>query len=150
MHRSHLLATSAVLIAVVVAAIVQDTRPLLSDELPGAGLQATAEEQCLAKRGAGSELPPRPFTSDGCSLWPDGDWLQCCVAHDIDYWCGGTTAQRAASDLRLKQCVAAAGHAKTGAVMEIGVYLAGASWLPTPWRWGYGWPWLSGQATMDK
>ena len=24
-------------------------------------------------------LPPTAFTSDGCSLWFDGDWVECCV-----------------------------------------------------------------------
>jgi hypothetical protein len=37
-----------------------------------------------------------PFTSDGCSVFPDGTalqqslWLQCCRAHDYAYWKGGT------------------------------------------------------------
>ena len=38
----------------------------------------------------------RDFTSDGCSLFPDGTigdrikWCQCCLLHDIAYWRGGT------------------------------------------------------------
>ena len=40
----------------------------------------------------------RDFTSDGCSLFPDGDikdralWCDCCLAHDISYWRGGAKA----------------------------------------------------------
>jgi hypothetical protein len=34
-------------------------------------------------------LPPRPFVSDGCSCWPDSDWLKCCVEHDLFYWTAG-------------------------------------------------------------
>jgi hypothetical protein len=36
-----------------------------------------------------------PFTSDGCSAFPDGTfaqqqlWLSCCERHDYDYWKGG-------------------------------------------------------------
>ena len=36
-----------------------------------------------------------PFTSDGCSSFPDGTpanqslWLECCVRHDLAYWRGG-------------------------------------------------------------
>jgi hypothetical protein len=25
--------------------------------------------------------------------------------------------------------------------MYIGVRIGGHAWLPTPWRWGYGWYW---------
>ncbi|WP_216662021.1 hypothetical protein [Niveibacterium sp. COAC-50] len=38
----------------------------------------------------------KPFTTDGCSSFPDGTpwqqtlWLDCCVKHDIAYWIGGT------------------------------------------------------------
>ncbi len=37
----------------------------------------------------------RPFTSDGCSLFPDGTtrdrtrWCDCCMGHDIACWQGG-------------------------------------------------------------
>jgi len=37
----------------------------------------------------------KPFTSDGCSDFPDGTltqkdlWLECCTAHDFTYWKGG-------------------------------------------------------------
>ncbi len=43
-----------------------------------------------------AEMKLRPFTSDGCSLAPDGTlsdvekWRPCCVAHDKIYWLGGT------------------------------------------------------------
>ena len=46
----------------------------------------------------------RPFTSDGCSVFPDGTisqsrkWLKCCVEHDKAYWLGGTYAERLAAD----------------------------------------------------
>jgi hypothetical protein len=31
-------------------------------------------------------LPPNEFKSDGCSLWPDSEWVDCCVEHDVNYW----------------------------------------------------------------
>ena len=40
-----------------------------------------------------------PFSSDGCSLFPEGSgensdlWLSCCRAHDLSYWRGGTRAE---------------------------------------------------------
>lgn len=86
----------------------------------------------------GYEAPGRPFESDGCSAWPDGWWVSCCVAHDADYWCGGTPEERRESDARLRACVGG----NLGSVMYLGVRAGGAHWLPTPFRWGYGrrWP----------
>ena len=48
------------------------------------------------------------FTSDGCSSFPDGTfeqntlWLNCCTAHDYEYWKGGSYIERLASDKALK------------------------------------------------
>lgn len=86
-----------------------------------------------------------PFTSDGCSLFPDGSfnntkrWAHCCHAHDIDYWQGGTKAQRLTSDKRLEQCVSDAGLPGLGQLMFLGVRLGGIPMAPTSFRWGYGW-----------
>ena len=84
-------------------------------------------------------LPPREFKSDGCSCWPDSEWLECCVAHDLDYWMGGTAEERKESDIRLRECVTGKGHPTMGKVMYPGVRLGGVYWLPTPFRWGFGW-----------
>ncbi len=57
----------------------------------------------------------KPFTSDGCSVFPDGTlaeknlWLSCCTAHDFAYWQGGTYKQREKADEELRQCVAHVG-----------------------------------------
>ena len=86
-----------------------------------------------------------PFTSDGCSLFPDGTlkqrelWLVCCTEHDYAYWKGGTEAERIAADERLRECVAALGEPKIAKVMLSGVRAGGSPYLPTPFRWGYGW-----------
>jgi len=58
-----------------------------------------AEERCAWHPHG---LPEDPFTSDVCSAWPDGDWGACCIDHDIDYWCGGSSERRASADERLK------------------------------------------------
>jgi len=87
-----------------------------------------------------------PFSTDGCSLFPNGTpekpnlWLHCCKAHDLDYWQGGTRAQRLLSDLKLQQCVADTGQAEIAILMFNGVRVGGSPALPTPFRWGYGWP----------
>jgi hypothetical protein len=78
------------------------------------------------------------FKGDGCSLWPDGDYRQCCEAHDRDYYRGGTGAERKASDKRLRDCVRAKGHKYLAPLMYFGVRIGGVSWLPTPFRWGFG------------
>jgi len=91
------------------------------------------------------------------------------VSHDRDYWFGGPKREREASDLRLKWCIEDTGwniawkythkakssrikiHLMTAAVivlvyhyalsrmMWVGVRIGGVGWLPTPFRWGYGW-----------
>lgn len=93
-----------------------------------------------------SEQPIQPFTSDGCSSFPDGTfthrelWLQCCTAHDLTYWQGGTYSQRLEADNELRQCVAQVGQKKIADLMLAGVRVGGTPFLPTDFRWGYGWP----------
>ena len=88
----------------------------------------------------------QPFTSDGCSAFPDGTfeqkqlWLSCCTAHDYAYWQGGTYEQREQADLALQHCVAQVGEEEIALLMLAGVRVGGSPYLPTPFRWGYGWP----------
>ena len=84
-------------------------------------------------------LPPHAFKPDGCSCWPDGDWLECCVNHDLLYWIGGTREERKDADQELRKCVTEKGHPIVGQVMYLGVRIGGVWWLPTPFRWGFGW-----------
>jgi len=87
----------------------------------------------------------QPFTSDGCSAFPDGTfsqnelWLSCCTAHDYAYWQGGTYDERLIADQTLKQCVAKVGQSEIAALMLAGVRVGGTPYLPTTFRWGYGW-----------
>jgi hypothetical protein len=95
-----------------------------------------------------------PFASDGCSLFPDGTasqndlWLSCCTAHDYAYWKGGTYQQRLAADNALELCVAAVGEPDVARVMLAGVRLGGTPYLPTTFRWGFGWPYLRGYKAL--
>lgn len=50
-------------------------------------------------------MPDYPFSSDGCTAFPDGHWRRCCIEHDKAYWMGGTPAQRKISDRHLRDCV---------------------------------------------
>jgi hypothetical protein len=85
--------------------------------------------------------PSADFAGDGCTLFPDGNYRECCYRHDVDYFRGGTEAERRESDKRLYRCV----RSKKGwqnevaaPLMLFGVRVFGVSFLPTPFRWGFG------------
>jgi hypothetical protein len=50
---------------------------------------ATFGRRRQALKDRGEPGGPTVLTTDGCSPWPDGSWGQCCIDHDMDYWCGG-------------------------------------------------------------
>ncbi len=108
---------------------------------------------CAASASADSLAP---FTSDGCSLFPDGTlsqqnlWLDCCIQHDLDYWKGGTRAERLAADKALERCVETVGAPEIAALMHSGVRAGGSPWWPTGYHWGYGWPYLRGYKALDR
>lgn len=95
--------------------------------------------------GCASSHELKVFSSDGCSAFPDGTltekalWLNCCQAHDLTYWHGGTRQQRVKADLVLQACVAEAGEPEIAQIMLAGVRVGGTPYLPTGFRWGYGW-----------
>lgn len=108
---------------------------------------AAARAECELRRGPAG-VPPNPFTTDGCSFWPDCTWRPCCVDHDKWYWCGGSEEDRRKADALLRECVAR--HSATAADMTwAGVRAMGAPWLPFWWRWGYGWPWPHGYTAPE-
>lgn len=97
-----------------------------------------------------------PFTSDGCSSFPNGTpanqslWLDCCLRHDIAYWKGGTYEERLDADLALEQCVAKAGEPEIAKLMLQGVRAGGNPFFLTPYRWGYGWPFGRGYQALTE
>lgn len=100
----------------------------------------------------------KPFTSDGCSSFPDGTiqhkklWLACCTAHDYAYWQGGTYEERLKADKVLQQCVADVDEIHIANLMLAGVRIGGSPFIPTTFRWGYGWsyPRLYQALTADE
>lgn len=108
----------------------------------------------MASLAAADEL--KMFTSDGCSVFPDGTpeqqslWLDCCVEHDLAYWRGGTKAQKKQADERLHQCVADIGKPDIANLMLAGVKVGGSPFLPTGYRWGYGWPYPRGYQELTQ
>ena len=107
--------------------------------------------------GVGCAARPRllPYTTDGCSLFPDGTvkhstaWLHCCEEHDRKYWRGGVKAERRNADRALRACVAAEGYPATAKVMLAGTRAGGTPYLPTRFRWGYGWKYPRGYKALD-
>jgi len=135
---------SLILLVVTLLSACTPTRNTIGGYTPEQLAQVAQEARadCELRRGAGS-VPPTPFTTDGCSVWPDCAWQKCCVDHDKWYWCGGSAADRRRADDLLSECVARE-SASMASTMWVGVHLGGAPWLPVPWRWGYGWPWPRG------
>lgn len=87
-----------------------------------------------------------PFTSDGCSLFPDGTladrdkWCDCCETHDLAYWQGGSSEERNLADANLRDCVLArTGDKSLAESMYLGTRAGGHPAFPTWFRWGYGW-----------
>ena len=98
----------------------------------------------------------KPFTSVGCSAFPDGTpsqqevWLSCCTDHDYAYWQGGNSLQRREADQQLRSCVANAGHPDIAKLMLAGVRVGGTPYLPTKFRWAYGWPYPRGYRELSE
>ena len=94
---------------------------------------------------------PSDYVSDRCSVFPDGDWGECCVQHDKAYFFGGTELERKAADRKLFQCVRAKGgvkHRFMSDLMWLGVRIGGSAFLSTPFRWGFGRDWRPGSTGL--
>lgn len=127
--------------ALACATIPVDPKAPLLEEQP---LVTRAEAWC-EEQGHPAGVPEKPFSTDGCTLWPDGTIGECCVTHDIAYWCGGTSEQRVEADRVLAACAVESGY-RAGWPVYAGVRMGGSAWLPTTWRWGYGHPFGHGYA----
>lgn len=96
-----------------------------------------------------------PFTSDGCSNWPEGPrsnpnmWRECCFVHDMSYWMGGTKEERKNADKQLRSCVKSKGADVNSFLMYVGVRAGGSPFLDTSFRWGYGWPSIRGYKVLS-
>lgn len=97
-----------------------------------------------------NDLPQKPFRSDGCSCWPD-NWTNDkgkkvslyaeCLKHDLHYWAGykGETMARFLADALLMIDVAyKTKKPELAIIMFLGVRTGGVSWIPSPFKWGFG------------
>jgi hypothetical protein len=89
--------------------------------------------------------PPRPFSSDGCSMWFDS-WFgvslyPACFLHDLKYWAGypGEDVERLVADAELMIDVARLlDDIRMAETMFHGVRLGGHEVFKQPFSWGFG------------
>jgi hypothetical protein len=111
--------------------------PYRSDAYAAVKLEEHAAEMCRQTEPVRG-VPEKIFVTDGCSVWIDGSWADCCVDHDVSYWCGGSRAQRKQADRELDLCVSEDSSGFIGSMMYMGVRMGGHPIWPTTWRWGFG------------
>ncbi len=102
---------------------------------------------CFLMASCQSTRPPElsAFRFDGCSCFPEGTlkkpdlWEKDCLKHDIAYWQGGTRYERKRADQKFREGIRSRGKPMIAQLAYTGVRVGGTPWLPTPWRWGFGW-----------
>jgi len=148
------LACIGLLAALGCAPLYHKADPYRYDHVAAAKLEQRAAQECADRSWPGGR-PTEPFRTDGCSMSPDGmftgeTWQDCCVDHDITYWCGGSRAERADADKKFGRCISERYHAWWGALMQVGVCVGGAPWIPAYWRWGYGHKYPAGYTDPEE
>lgn len=68
-----------------------------------------------------------------CTMFPNGNWLACCIGHDYEYADGGNLMTKIKADIKLGVCVAKKGHPVIGLIMW-----AGVTFIPVPY-WHFRW-----------
>ena len=99
----------------------------------------------------------KPFTTDGCSLFPDGtfkdkaQWRDACIEHDIYYWQGGIKKDRKQADLQLRQSILEkTGDKHLAKAVYDAVRVWGSPVFPSWYRWGYGWTYGRGYSPLTE
>lgn len=97
----------------------------------------------------------KPFSSDGCSMSPDGipgqiSWVDCCIRHDIKYWLGGTESQRLEADKALRGCISDKASSFIASIYYLGVRAGGGPDQRMSYRWGYGWNYRRPYASLSE
>lgn len=80
------------------------------------------------------------FVSDGCSMFPDWDYVECCIEHDRAYFMWWEWEERLKADEIFYNCIQAKWeiyHQALAPSMFIWVRLWGSPVYPTPYRWWY-------------
>lgn len=92
-----------------------------------------------------TDPPPRPFKSDGCSVWFDS-WkgvslYPACFLHDLKYWAGypSEDVERLVADAELMMHVARLlGETTMAETMFHGVRVGGHEIFKRSFSWGFG------------
>ena len=121
--------------------------PKKGEEVPLPRIKEICEHYGLQELWAKIEKdpPPRPFMSDGCSLWFD-TWqgvslYPACFLHDLKYWAGypGEEVERLVADAELMIDVARLmGSTYMAETMFHGVRVGGHEIFKQPFSWGFG------------
>lgn len=97
------------------------------------------------------------FESDGCSaMAPDGTfnepnkWSHCCYVHDMQYWAGGTKAQRKTADNEFRACLADNTSMTRAQIYRFGVRIGGIPYTFFPWRWSFGYSGIRAYAPLNE
>lgn len=112
--------------------------PYRNDPQQAAALAARARALCESPQAGARTAPGRPFFTDGCTAWFDRSWAECCVTHDIQYWCGGSASERKRADEQLHLCVSEAAPGWLARITYWGVRVGGHPLFPFHYRWGFG------------
>jgi hypothetical protein len=92
---------------------------------------ALAKRQSETMRGvtgaAGAAAPG--WETNGCTMVPDFDFVDCCDQHDICYCQGGNEDARVACDEALRDCIANRGHPWLAEIYYAGVRAFGRSFF---------------------
>ncbi len=126
--------------------------PYASDPARATQLQDQARALCEGDPGSRREAPEKPFITDGCSIWPDREWKQCCVAHDAHYWCGGSVGDRKRADRELRRCMEKVAPSWLATLTYWGVRVWAHPIFPLHYRWGFGrryLPWYDRPEGLD-
>jgi hypothetical protein len=121
--------------------------PQKGEEVPLPRIKEICEHFGLQELWAkiAKDPPPRPFRSDGCSLWLD-TWqgvslYPACFLHDLKYWAGypGEDVARLIADAELMIDVARLLEDTVMAeIMFRGVRVGGHEIFQRPFSWGFG------------
>ena len=89
--------------------------------------------------------PPKPFKSDGCSMWLDTfkgiSIYPACFLHDLKYWSGypGEEVERLVADAELMiQVARLLGETQIAEIMFHGVRIGGHEIFKQSFSWGFG------------
>ncbi len=98
----------------------------------------------------------RPFESDGCTMAPEGTirernkWKECCVAHDLNLWGGGTKLERIQADQNLRTCMQAKAGTAIARIFWLAVKMGSLSPIKLPNKeWGNAWYKDSGYRSLS-